>query len=236
MKEQSGWSIAKGGDIRTLVVLMLVVVVICIGFGLAVVTLLDTWEHRAQFGDMFGALSALFSALAFAGVVYAILLQREEMRNSREAFAAEQRLISEQVKLMNDALLFERRKERVARAPSISFGRDLTLSEGLRTFSLRNAGEPIADVEVHVDSPSDVSVTPARLDRWGKGQDVRFEFRGFKGRKCPGCILLLRFKDMLKELGEQEIKIEPTNPERMMDFKETGDFDGDVRLGKDGEA
>ena len=54
---------------------------------------------RGQFGDMFGAVNALFSGLAFAGVVVVIFLQRrdlevqqkmlslqmEELRASREA-------------------------------------------------------------------------------------------------------------------------------------------------------
>ncbi len=38
---------------------------------------------RGTFGDMFGAVNALFSGLAFAGVIYAILLQREELRLQR---------------------------------------------------------------------------------------------------------------------------------------------------------
>lgn len=33
-------------------------------------------ENRGTFGDMFGAINSLFSGLAFAGVVYAILLQQ----------------------------------------------------------------------------------------------------------------------------------------------------------------
>ena len=39
---------------------------------------------RGTFGDMFGSINALFSGLAFAGVIYAILLQREELGLQRE--------------------------------------------------------------------------------------------------------------------------------------------------------
>lgn len=42
------------------------------------------WEERGQFGDMFGAVNALFSGLAFAGVIIAILLQRKELELQRE--------------------------------------------------------------------------------------------------------------------------------------------------------
>ncbi len=38
---------------------------------------------RASFGEMFGAVNALFSGLAFAGVICAILLQREDLALQR---------------------------------------------------------------------------------------------------------------------------------------------------------
>jgi hypothetical protein len=39
---------------------------------------------RGTFGDMFGAVNALFSGLAFVGVIYAIMLQREELKLQRQ--------------------------------------------------------------------------------------------------------------------------------------------------------
>jgi hypothetical protein len=41
-------------------------------------------ESPGEFGDMFGAINALFSGLALAGVIIAILLQRSELRLQRE--------------------------------------------------------------------------------------------------------------------------------------------------------
>ncbi len=38
------------------------------------------------FGDMFGAVNALFSGLALAGVVYALILQDDERKNNVEQF------------------------------------------------------------------------------------------------------------------------------------------------------
>lgn len=37
------------------------------------------WSVSSQFGDMFGGLNAIFSGLAFSGVIYTILLQKEEL-------------------------------------------------------------------------------------------------------------------------------------------------------------
>ncbi len=41
-------------------------------------------EHSGLFGDMFGGINALFSGLAFLGVIYAIILQKEELRLQRK--------------------------------------------------------------------------------------------------------------------------------------------------------
>lgn len=41
------------------------------------------WEKSGTFGDTFGALNALFSGLAFTGVIVTILIQRTELKNQR---------------------------------------------------------------------------------------------------------------------------------------------------------
>jgi len=41
-------------------------------------------EMPGPFGDMFGAVNALFSGLAFAGVIVAILMQQEELKIQRK--------------------------------------------------------------------------------------------------------------------------------------------------------
>jgi len=41
-------------------------------------------SDRGLFGDMFGGINALFSGFAFLGVIYAIILQREELRLQRK--------------------------------------------------------------------------------------------------------------------------------------------------------
>lgn len=41
-------------------------------------------EEAGQFGDMFGGVNALFGGLAFAGVIFAILLQKRELQLQRK--------------------------------------------------------------------------------------------------------------------------------------------------------
>lgn len=51
---------------------------------------------RAAFGDKFGALNALFSALAFAGIIFTILLQRRELSFQRAEIRESRRQVEKQ--------------------------------------------------------------------------------------------------------------------------------------------
>ena len=69
---------------KTVALMLLGVVILQIVFGVAVYRMFGSWGERGSFGDMFGAVNTLFSGLALAGVVYAILLQRRELALQRE--------------------------------------------------------------------------------------------------------------------------------------------------------
>jgi uncharacterized membrane protein YciS (DUF1049 family) len=70
-----------------------------------------SWQERGQFGDLFGSVNALFSGLAFAGLIYAILLQRQELslqraelKLQREEMAASRAELAAQVAVQKQAL------------------------------------------------------------------------------------------------------------------------------------
>ena len=52
-------------------------------FELWIVQRWPTWILRGQFGDSFGAINALFSGLALAGIILAIFLQKQELELQR---------------------------------------------------------------------------------------------------------------------------------------------------------
>lgn len=54
-----------------------------VGIGYAVFRVFPDWPTRGQFGDVFGSVNALFSGLAFAGFIYTVFLQREELALQR---------------------------------------------------------------------------------------------------------------------------------------------------------
>ncbi|MGI0525740.1 putative phage abortive infection protein [Rhizobium giardinii] len=63
-------------------------------------------DSRGLFGDMFGAVNALFSGLAFAGVAYAIVMQRYEVALARQENSDTKKLLTaqeQQIKRQNEA-------------------------------------------------------------------------------------------------------------------------------------
>lgn len=71
----------RTGLLTNLIVLVLVIWIlsaILIFFGL------DDWSDRGTFGDLFGAVNALFSGLAFAGLIYTIVLQKQDLEMQRK--------------------------------------------------------------------------------------------------------------------------------------------------------
>jgi hypothetical protein len=87
---------------------------ICTPFVVAQIVGID-WSVRGQLGDTFGSINSLFSGLAFAGIIYTVLLQRQELtlqrreleltrRELTRSAAAQERsehALSEQVRALN---------------------------------------------------------------------------------------------------------------------------------------
>ncbi len=56
---------------------------------------LPTWEHRAQFGDMFGGFTALLTAFTFIAIVYTVYLQRNELKLQRRELELQREVLDE---------------------------------------------------------------------------------------------------------------------------------------------
>ena len=66
---------------RMITLLALGIVILCVLYFAVVWFFIRDWIKPGQFGDTFGALSALFSGLAFGGVIIALHLQRVEIKH-----------------------------------------------------------------------------------------------------------------------------------------------------------
>ncbi|MCH9660098.1 MAG: hypothetical protein K0U54_04215 [Bacteroidetes bacterium] len=64
---------------------------------------MDSWSDRGTFGDLFGAVNALFSGLAFAALIYTIVLQRDEIKQNREEIVLNRKELAKGSKLQQKA-------------------------------------------------------------------------------------------------------------------------------------
>ncbi len=78
--------------------IILVVVIWGISAGLIIV-FLSNWSDRGTFGDLFGAVNALFSGLAFAILIYTIILQREEIQENRKEITLNRKELAKSAKI-----------------------------------------------------------------------------------------------------------------------------------------
>lgn len=71
-------------NLKPLYLLLISIFVIWIISIVVVNSIYDSPEFRAFLGDSFGTINSLFSGLAFAGIIYTILLQRKELALQRQ--------------------------------------------------------------------------------------------------------------------------------------------------------
>jgi hypothetical protein len=83
--------------------LIIFVILLWIASAVCIIFFLDDWSNRGTFGDLFGAVNALFSGLAFAALIYTIILQREEIRQNREEIVLNRKELVKASKLQQKA-------------------------------------------------------------------------------------------------------------------------------------
>lgn len=124
------------------------------------VPMLNGWSERGQFGDMFGALNALFSGLALGGVIYALYLQmqelalqreemaqsRDELRRTADAQSQQVQLLSRQVAAMEESMRVEGDRRRRQAEPQFRYLGAPTTG-GRRELGLENHGAQILDLD-----------------------------------------------------------------------------------------
>jgi len=70
-------------DKGLLISLILGILILWVVSGFVTSYFLQDWGDRGTFGDMFGAVSSLFSGLAFAAIIHANILQKKDLDAQR---------------------------------------------------------------------------------------------------------------------------------------------------------
>ena len=96
--------VKKDNSKNNLLIKLIVFVILIWGASaILIILLLSEWSERGNFGDLFGAVNALFSALAFAVLIYTIVLQREEIKQNREEIVLNRKELQKSSKLQRKA-------------------------------------------------------------------------------------------------------------------------------------
>ena len=151
-----------------------------------------TRADQGLIGDSFGAVNSLFSGLALAGVIYAIVLQRhelqmqrEELENSRRELAAQNALISAQLATMQESWSFEKHKATQGARPLI-VGKGGSSGPSKKECRFANYGAQITDLEVRVRGVARYNLHPLKvLERDATGT-LTLEFDGPKSDVVVG--------------------------------------------------
>lgn len=80
----------------------IIVIALCVAYFFIIRAKISSPEERGTFGDMFGAVGALFSGLAFAGVIVTMLQQKEELELQRQEISQTNRELELQRREMNE--------------------------------------------------------------------------------------------------------------------------------------
>jgi hypothetical protein len=194
----------KDVSIKPLIWLAFSAIILCILFGTVVSLSIKEPQDRGLFGDMFGAVNALFSGLAFAGVLYTIMLQRrelemqrEELRLSRRELSAQNQMVAAQLATMQQSFAFELTKAKKAAEPFFRLTHGSS-RPNMRTIGAYNLGGRISDVSCRVIEPAEgISVSLEPPDVWNTNGESEIKIVGFGASSCPECVFEMQYTDVL---------------------------------------
>lgn len=190
-----------------------------IGVGIVIYHSFDNWGDRGTFGDMFGPVTALFSALALAAVAISIVLQSEELALQRQEIADNRaelkrtadaqvetvNLFREQLKATQTALDEERVRRRLASAPVFRFSGSGAEGTSM-AMRLVNDGATVRDLHILSRGPYGIAV-PKPTDVLLTGYTLHVPV-GFTGTPPAEVNFELSFTDMNSERRRVHIEVD----------------------------
>ncbi len=86
-------------NIKNILISILFAVSLFVGYYFVLTWTIKSISERGQFGDMFGAINAFFTALAFLGLIYTILQQNDLIKKSSEQLELNKKEFETQYKI-----------------------------------------------------------------------------------------------------------------------------------------
>lgn len=214
-----GMSLIKSSAVG-IILLILLILVLQVGAGFFIYNSFDSWSERGTFGDMFGAVNALFSGLALAGVIYAILLQRaelalqrQELELTREELARSASAQEQSAQLIAEQLAIARSSAVQAEATSLAQTALFIHLIGVKTsvnqytLGVSNVGAIARDLEAIPEGSFEVILNFRAI--FPAGSDGHITVRGI-GDLQPPFFFRLQYRD---SVGRQRTARYLYNPE-----------------------
>ena len=107
--------------LNTLIVIFLSIISIWVISIIILSNKFENWTERGTFGDSFGAINALFSGLAFGGIIYTILLQRKELKLQREELTLTRKELKRTANAQELSNKFQSEQIRLSNIPIFQF-------------------------------------------------------------------------------------------------------------------
>lgn len=209
--------------ISFLISLFVAVVFIQLLFGVIIYFTIDTWTNRGTFGDMFGVANSLFSGLALAGIVYAIFLQRRDLKIQREELELTRKelersadaqekssgLLSRQLEVMSkDSEFLQKRELKESEPHFISKSGIIVRDKGQSKVTLINTGAKITNLTF--EALSDLTVTITDTEVMDTGQSIEAIFKYPPGSIAP-LTFRLKYENKLAIEGFKDLLFNPVD-------------------------
>jgi hypothetical protein len=174
-------------------VVFLLVIVLWIGSYLCIKAARpDKPQEWGLIGDTFGAINALFSGLAFAGVVIALFLQRadlklqqQQLKCSNDEFMEQTRIMQEQLRLTREAYELEIKHLKNESEPLFEWTKS-TSNPAIKACHYVNRGGRFKITQIYLKAPVKITLTPPGRVLLNHGAEGRIQIQNQReGENLP---------------------------------------------------
>lgn len=151
----------------------------------------NAWSMRGQFGDMFGAVNALFSGLALTAIAITVYLQYRDLKDQGEVLQKQSELLEYQLQ----------REEHLVR--QYIAGQPAGRSPEVKSIFITNYGQRIVNIDITLIEPaSGLKIQPTKVHRLKMDEQFELHILGYKDNKCPEVKLEFSYINYLGKRGK----------------------------------
>jgi len=170
------------------------------------------WALRGQFGDMFGAVNALFSGLALTAIAITVYLQYRDLKEQGEV-----------LKKQSELLEFQLQREEHLVTQYID-GQPASRSSEIKSIFVTNYGERIVNIDIKLIEPdSGLKIQPTKIPRLKMDEHFELHILGYKDNQCPEAKIEFNFINYLGKRDKSVFRIPEGKSQEFIYVHDYGD-------------